>query len=149
MNRPNPRVAVTDVVRITRCEKQAQLDGRFGESRDAHTEGRRREGIQAHARFEHQNDRRCYVATAVFGAHAPETQRLRRWRDTVLAPSPWGRFVIRTYYRASPWCLRHLPRAMAVPTRWALRAGLRWLPPDTPAPSPSHPSTSPSSRPWP
>lgn len=125
MSRPNPRVAVTDVVRITRCEQQTLLDGRFGETRDVETEQRRREGIRAHARFEHQNDRRCYVATAVFGPHAPETIRLRRWRDEVLAPRPWGRALIRAYYRVSPWCLRHLPGWLSGPARAVLRLALR------------------------
>lgn len=48
-------------------------------------------------------DSRCFIATAAFGSDmAPEVAALRRWRDTRLQPSAFGRAIIRTYYRISP-----------------------------------------------
>lgn len=72
----------------------------------------------------------CFVATACFGTHAPETETLRRWRDERLISSPSGRRFIAWYYahgatlaklaRNTPgalpairWMLRHFARAVA------------------------------------
>lgn len=47
-------------------------------------------------------DSRCYVATALYGPSAYETQLLRDWRDDVLRQSVTGRLLIAVYYRVSP-----------------------------------------------
>ncbi len=47
-------------------------------------------------------DNRCFIATAVYGPHAPETIVRRRFRDAVLAPSALGRRVVCIYCRLSP-----------------------------------------------
>lgn len=66
------------------------------------------------------SDRRCFVASAVYGLDDPRTEELRRFRDTQLQPSKFGRAAVRLYYRLSPalvlvldWCpvLRRLARA--------------------------------------
>lgn len=44
----------------------------------------------------------CFIATAVYGATAPETNALRRWRDEALLPHYWGRVLVSTYYAVSP-----------------------------------------------
>lgn len=45
----------------------------------------------------------CYVATAVYGSYdCPEVWTLRRYRDSELAESWYGRAFIRTYYAISP-----------------------------------------------
>lgn len=45
----------------------------------------------------------CYVATAVYGSYdCPQVWTLRRYRDTVLAETWYGRAFIRTYYMISP-----------------------------------------------
>lgn len=45
----------------------------------------------------------CYVATAVYGSYdCPEVWTLRRFRDTILASTWYGRAFIRTYYAISP-----------------------------------------------
>lgn len=44
----------------------------------------------------------CFIATAVYGATAPETNTLRRWRDEVLLPRYMGRVLISVYYAVSP-----------------------------------------------
>jgi hypothetical protein len=40
----------------------------------------------------------CFVATVCFGASAPQTTTLRRWRDQYLVEKEWGRKFIVWYY---------------------------------------------------
>ena len=45
----------------------------------------------------------CYVATCVYGSYdCPEVWTLRRFRDTTLASTWYGRAFIKTYYAISP-----------------------------------------------
>lgn len=45
----------------------------------------------------------CYIATAVYGSYdCPEVWTLRRYRDSVLDNSWYGRLFIRCYYAVSP-----------------------------------------------
>jgi len=53
-------------------------------------------------------DRRCFVASALFGEDAPETEALRQFRDDVLARTTSGRIFIECYYRVSPPIARAL-----------------------------------------
>ena len=45
----------------------------------------------------------CFIATAVYGSDAVETNLLRRWRDESLYPTLLGRIFIRAYYFVSPF----------------------------------------------
>jgi hypothetical protein len=53
-------------------------------------------------------DSRCYVATAVYGKDAIETNRLRQWRDAKLLPTRKGRVFVAIYYRLSPYLCRYI-----------------------------------------
>lgn len=45
----------------------------------------------------------CYIATAVYGSYdCPEVWTLRRYRDTILAATWYGRLFIHLYYTLSP-----------------------------------------------
>jgi hypothetical protein len=45
----------------------------------------------------------CYVATCVYGSYdCPEVWTLRRFRDSSLKSSPFGRLFVRLYYFLSP-----------------------------------------------
>lgn len=45
----------------------------------------------------------CYIATCVYGSYdCPQVWTLRRYRDSTLGRSFFGRCFIRTYYRLSP-----------------------------------------------
>lgn len=76
-------------------------------------------------------DKRCFIATAVYGPDAEPTHQLRRFRDRALMPSFAGRCLVRAYYALSPslarLLLRH-PRCRAVvrPVLDAARR-LRWI----------------------
>jgi len=65
-----------------------------------------RRGSRAHARkaadAQLAEDKRCYIATAIYGAEHPMTQMLRQWRDEQLTPYWWGRLITWSYYKLSP-----------------------------------------------
>lgn len=44
----------------------------------------------------------CFIATSVYGSTAWQTNVLRKWRDTCLAPYTLGRMFISVYYNVSP-----------------------------------------------
>jgi len=51
----------------------------------------------------------CYVATAVYGSYdCPQVRVLRRWRDSALLPTRWGRGLVGMYYAISPHLVKHL-----------------------------------------
>jgi uncharacterized protein YukE len=67
----------------------------------------------------------CFVAGVVYGRAAPETSRLRRFRDEVLASSAAGRWFVRWYYAwLGPWVAERLARSP-----WLTRAARRVLDP--------------------
>ncbi|NLI78530.1 MAG: hypothetical protein GX442_19080 [Candidatus Riflebacteria bacterium] len=68
----------------------------------------------------------CFVATRLFGARAPETDALRRFRDRRLRPAAAGRLLIAAYRRLGPALARLPGRGPLLP---ALRAVLRRLAP--------------------
>lgn len=103
------------------CECQVELCERLGERRTSEQEVAAREGTRAHERF-HQDamrssrrvetsepDRRCFIATAVFG-EAEETRILREFRDRTLLVTWAGRLIVAAYYRVSPPLATYLNR---------------------------------------
>ena len=76
----------------------------------------------------------CFIASELWGESAPETKLLRSFRDAVLRPHPFGRALIRAYYRLSPALAAYVaarPRArlvakiLLVPVIAAARYALR------------------------
>ena len=117
--KPKPiRVSITQVVSASFCEKKAVLDHVYGKRTTPENRLKAARGVQEHLLFEHEGkmlvkrnggrvpggrrDNRCFIATCVYGADAPQTNVLRNWRDCVLAQSVVGRWFIGAYYRLSP-----------------------------------------------
>lgn len=49
----------------------------------------------------------CYVATAVYGSYdCPQVWTLRRYRDSILAITWYGRAFVRSYYAISPMLVK-------------------------------------------
>ena len=64
----------------------------------------------------------CYVATAVYGSYdCPEVWTLRRFRDTVLAKTWYGRLFIRFYYAVSPTLVRLFGETQCFQDFWRIR----------------------------
>lgn len=110
------RHTITDIVATVYCEQKAVFDRERGRIESRDVRAKREDGIAQHKRFEHAGrrsagqDRRCFIATAVYGPDAAETDFLRTWRDRALMPSMAGRAAVFLYYRVSPLLLPILER---------------------------------------
>ena len=63
----------------------------------------REKGTQQHESFNRKfQDKRCYIATEIYGADHPRTQLLRDFRDKSLLPTRGGALFTVTYYKLSP-----------------------------------------------
>ncbi|MFT4192104.1 MAG: hypothetical protein QM617_11365 [Comamonas sp.] len=121
-------VSATDLAKMGFCEKQVQLAHLYGERTTAEQRKGMARGQAEHQRYLREGmaataDRRCFVATCVFGPDAAETQVLRTYRDAVLMRRHWGRWAVKAYYWTSPAVCRVLDRspAMAACVRAVLR----------------------------
>lgn len=109
-NKQPRRVSVTDLADLGRCERQAMY--RFHgqpEQVDAVVAAARRRGKAEHERRHREltnsrGHRRgpCFIATAVYGGNAWQTELLRDYRDDTLLLRWWGRLAVKVYYRVSP-----------------------------------------------
>jgi hypothetical protein len=61
-------------------------------------------GNLKHEQFNRQisTDKRCYVASYLYGMEDQRTETLRQFRDNTLDNMPGGRILIAVYYRLSP-----------------------------------------------
>lgn len=117
-------LTVTEIVSAVYCEQKMICDIERGRSETREVRAKREDGISRHKRFEAEGrrtqDRRCFIATAVYGPDAFETDFLRGWRDSVLLPTRSGRIFVRIYYLVSPRLVpmleRHTRLASAVRT---------------------------------
>lgn len=132
------RIAVTHLINITKCENQTILNMIYKPKIDKEVKERQKMGIKDHKKFENlnnkyagntskvveemnrSNDKRCYVATAIFGAYSSETILLRKWRDDKLRKTILGRLFIKLYYKISPLLLRILPKWTSPMTKYIL-----------------------------
>lgn len=70
-------------------------------------------GNLKHEQFNRQisTDKRCYVASYLYGVEDPRTETLRQFRDNTLQCSPGGRILIAFYYWLSPVVIKISKRA--------------------------------------
>jgi len=112
--------SVTEIVAAAYCEQKAIYNLYYGDRPTAVNERKRQAGIVDHDNFEFVGkqqqkeqykqeaapDRRCFVASAVYGNDAPQTDTLRTWRDNHLLKIPFGSAIVRFYYLSSPTLVR-------------------------------------------
>ena len=111
-------VTAKEMAEMGFCEKRIQLARLYGEQVTHEQQKDRARGQLAHQRYledglSSRGDRRCFVATCVFGQDALETQVLRQYRDAVLLRCRLGRWIVGLYYRTSPSLCAHLVRSAA------------------------------------
>ena len=107
-------VRASDLAKMTTCEQKLVYEKRYGEQLTAAQRERIRDGNEGHIRYLREafvlnprvisSDTKpwCFIATELWGERARETELLRSFRDAVLRRHPWGRALIRAYYRISP-----------------------------------------------
>jgi hypothetical protein len=108
---------ISEIVAAVYCEQKVVFDREHG---DATPLTVRRKAL--HGTFEHQRfalegrtraviDKRCFIATSIYGIDAPQTNLLRTWRDSVLIKSRAGRLFVFCYYRLSPFVVPMIDRS--------------------------------------
>jgi len=115
----NPRpLRASDLAELGFCEMKVLLKARHGDQTTPEAAEARRGGLEEHERFHQQvtkehnrtvdavrgaeTDKRCFIATAVYGGTDPRTQQLRSYRDSSLNATWWGRALVQMYYAVSP-----------------------------------------------
>ncbi|WP_311231451.1 CFI-box-CTERM domain-containing protein [Acidovorax sp. PRC11] len=126
-------VSATELAEMGFCEKRVQLAHLYGDQATPEQRQAMARGQVAHQRYLEEGlaataDRRCFVATFVFGPDARETQLLRAYRDAVLLRRRWGRILVAAYYRVAPTGCRIMARSPAtvVRVRRILRVVVAW-----------------------
>lgn len=127
---------MTEIVSAVYCEQKAVFNDVHGEARTAKVARQAASGSFQHLRFELEGytrnpaqlltkisaaksvgrDKRCFIASQVYGDDAPQTDSLRAWRDRSLMPSMAGRALVHLYYATSPALAAALRRS-ALATR--------------------------------
>ncbi len=136
-------LAATSIAMLGYCEAKLVLQRRYGDMSTPQQDLARERGVEEHEVFHHVvsahhntapppasgTDKRCFIASAVYGADDPRTWRLRAWRDERLAPTRLGRIAIALYYRKAPALVRLCARrpALARIARVLLDAFIRAL----------------------
>lgn len=118
------RVTSSQLAEMGFCEMKARLRAQYGDRDTRESAQLRAAGKQEHERFHEQvtaehnvglppgmTDKRCFVASAVYGPDDWRTDQLRVFRDRVLKRSWLGRAAISVYYAASPWMARRATRS--------------------------------------
>lgn len=69
--------------------------------------------------YHHSDSQGCYVATCIYGSYdCPQVWTLRRFRDSTLAKSMFGRAFIRFYYAVSPAVVKRFGRTQWFKKMW-------------------------------
>lgn len=109
MKIPDDSVPISELGEVGICERRVYLRQKYGARTSAQREKRLERGTSIHqAAYEQRRpdekvqDKRCFIATALYGEAAFETAHLRDWRDEVLMKSALGRRAVALYYRVSP-----------------------------------------------
>ncbi len=108
------KVSVTELAQLGKCERQVYYDHIYGAEHEK-VRAAAEQGREAHLvfaeRLSGKTDRRCFVASCVFGADAWQTEALRDWRDECLLSAPGGRTLVRLYYALSPQLVPYLEKS--------------------------------------
>lgn len=126
------KIRASDLGKLDYCEQKVRFDAVRGDRTPDDIRRLRDAGTVAHSRFENERgkDKRCFIASCVYGVNAPQTNALRAFRDNILMPPWWGRALVAGYYRFSPFVVTFLarrPRIIAG-TRRVLDSIVRRLP---------------------
>lgn len=108
-------IAASDLAEMGFCESKVLLKSTLGDRDTEHSAQLRAEGTIAHqqvhqAAVKHHNerpaagtlDKRCFIATAVYGGQDSRTEQLRQFRDRRLMRTSSGRKLVELYYWISP-----------------------------------------------
>lgn len=105
-NRKTNWVSASDVGRAAYCPHYLELK-RNGAKPSQQAVKAMAKGEVSHEAFNRQaEDRRCFIATHLYGIEHPKTCILRQYRDEHLATNRAGKALILIYYALSPCLVR-------------------------------------------
>jgi hypothetical protein len=127
MAKKTRRVSASTLSQLGYCEQLAVFTAKYGQRDTTDQRQAKEAGIAAHASFESDGktilaqgghvrpteplaDRRCFIASSVYGPDAVETNTLRRFRDTYILPRAGGPTFVSIYYRYSPRVVDYLTK---------------------------------------
>lgn len=112
MTKRNNWVSASDVGRASYCPHYLELKNK-GAKPSADAIVAREKGEASHEQLNRDaNDRRCYIASHLYGIDDPRTNLLRDFRDSCLLKYFLGRAFISIYYLASPTLVSMSQRIM-------------------------------------
>jgi len=107
--------SISDIVSAVYCEQKLMFDRQLGDTSPDFVRRRAVEGVIEHRRFEIEQkirvlqnkpgeliDKRCFIASSIYGINSLEAVTLRKWRDEVLLQSVIGKMFVNWYYWFSP-----------------------------------------------
>lgn len=110
--------SATKLAEMGLCERKVHLRAIHGDMKKSGArEDAMERGRKLHAKAELGNykelreDKRCFIATCIYGQEAVETRELRLFRDQYLKKSMAGRMFIEAYYIVSPTLVKVLERS--------------------------------------
>ena len=112
-------VSAKDLAEMGFCEKRVLMAHRHGQRMTPEQQRSAARGQRAHRQYYLEGlaaaaqrgvDRRCFVATCLFGDEAWQTIVLRRYRNEVLLRTQLGRLLVAAYYETAPRVCRVLTR---------------------------------------
>ena len=112
-----PFVSAKELAEMGFCEKRVLLAHLHGQRLTPVQRRSVDRGLRAHEQYRREGlaavsttatDRRCFVATELYGDAAWQTECLRRFRDEVLLGHHLGRSAVKIYYVISPGMCRLL-----------------------------------------
>lgn len=114
-------VSAKELAEMGFCEKRVLLSHLHGQRLTPEQERSAKRGRLAHDRYYREglaaasaagDDRRCFVATCLFGDEAWQVSALRCYRDDVLLRRQVGRWIVAAYYQVSPVACTVLTRLL-------------------------------------
>ncbi|MDG9669612.1 hypothetical protein ONV78_17880 [Hahella sp. CR1] len=104
--RSNEMVSASRVGRAAFCPHYLELEAK-GSTPTTSAVARQMAGEAKHEEFSKKaEDKRCFVATHLYGIDDPRTEALRQYRDLKLSKTWYGRRLISIYYTLSPALVR-------------------------------------------
>lgn len=110
--------SATKLAEMGLCERKVHLRAIHGDmKKNATREAAMKRGRNVHAKAElgdykeHKEDKRCFIATCIYGQEAVETRALRLFRDQYLKRSIAGRMFVEGYYLFSPTVVKVLEKS--------------------------------------
>ncbi len=102
MTKQNNWVSAGDIGRAAYCPRYL-VHKRNGSRVDQQAVTARAKGEDGHQALNNMAaDKRCYIASHLYGIDDGKTQQLRQWRDAQLSNNAPGKAFIAVYYRLSP-----------------------------------------------